>query len=1376
MKINNLILLLGLVLPVFIFGQGESNNWYFGENAGITFSADGTTVNALTDGMVNTIEGCASVSDFTGNLLFYTDGVTVYDKNHNVMPNGTGLFGQVSSTQSAVIVPWPGNPDLYYIFTANHRAPDFSYPNQGLHYSVVDITANGGNGDIITKNVLMRSATAEKIAAVVKDCSDESFWIVTLATDDSPLIQPSRRNNLNTYHAFEVTATGVSTTSVQSPSPSINIDRDGAEGYLKFSPDGTKMASANMDRGLYIYDFDATTGVASNEQQLFMGGSNLFAYGVEFSPSGRYLYVHSSSARPIFQTSSLFQFDLQAADISNSRVNLDAVHDNHNITRGALQLGPDGKIYRALQQGFNVAGDALGIDFLGVINNPDVGGLGANYAHIGVGLNGRNSFQGLPPSVISFFNTVNLIPDSIGRVVADYEVCEGQPLMLETQYIPGATYEWRNGNGDIVDDGDSDQHIHNIPAATMADAGDYIVTITKPNAQACPITGTLDVIVRPLPVTSSDMLFVCDSDADSTDGITTIDLTQVEDTANFIYTYFESMADRDANINPITDPVNYTNNSGSQTIYYDAQSITTSCSNSAELQLEVGTINPFSLDPSYFICAGNPTVTINGPTGYDSYQWVRVSDGQVISTDTFIDLSDTGDYRLETTMNYSIGGTNYSCTTDAAFNVLQSSLSAADIIPNGTTPIGGSFTICQNQLLTLETTFIAGGSYQWSKDGVALTSTGNTYQIPSTAVADAGDYEVIVTDPAAASCPVTASLTLVIDATVVNEVLSMQTCDTDIDNPNDGFTNIDLTTVEDAAYTYTYYETIADRTAGIAIADPTTYRNDSFAYTPTVYFTTLNSLGCEGTGELQITVNTVAPLTVERNYWLCPESPTATVTGPAGYDTYEWYRLDPAGRQLYSSNQTAQFSAVGTFVLEAGINFTNNGETINCKSSAEIEILSSNLSIADLIPNNTPTTSGSFTVCEGQQLELRTDEFPGATYVWEKDGNVISNPNGHILLIDTTDISDAGNYLVTVSGSGALTCPIKAALEILVDPAFVLSNTTILSCDTDIDNPNDGITTLDLTQIATDPSFTYFYYETVADQNVNSYIQNPDNYRNTSPFNQIIYLKAVNNQNCETFAEIQVQVQTAPEFVLEETYRICSTSSDLTIEGPEGFNTYKWYKIEGGVEELQFEGREFSVNQIGDYMLEATIDYTNNGQTASCQSSAFFSVEQSETATINDIRIEGNTLVNTIEIIVSGNGDYEYSVDGTTFQDSNFFADIPSGETTVYVNDKNGCGIAEETIDIELDMDLFGFPKFFTPNADGTNDFWNYMPPPTGDDIDLKTIYIYNRYGNLLAQIDPDSPGWDGRANGRRLPSTDYWFRALTNNQEEIRGHFALKR
>ena len=111
---------------------------------------------------------------------------------------------------------------------------------------------------------------------------------------------------------------------------------------------------------------------------------------------------------------------------------------------------------------------------------------------------------------------------------------------------------------------------------------------------------------------------------------------------------------------------------------------------------------------------------------------------------------------------------------------------------------------------------------------------------------------------------------------------------------------------------------------------------------------------------------------------------------------------------------------------------------------------------------------------------------------------------------------------------------------------------------------------------------------------------------------------------------------------------------------------------------------------------------------------------------------------------------------------------------TVYVRDKNGCGIAEETI--TQDLTLEGFPKFFTPNGDGINDFWQFIPPPSFLENPLVVIHIFDRYGKLLVQLDPLSAGWDGRFNGSPLPASDYWFRARDLNSREISGHFSLKR
>ena len=103
-----------ILIPNLLFSQpGVNSNWYFGNYAGITFNS-GSPV-ALTNGALITTEGVATISDNSGNLLFYTDGVTVYNRNHVTMTNGTGLFGDASSTQSAIIVQKPGFNNIYYL-------------------------------------------------------------------------------------------------------------------------------------------------------------------------------------------------------------------------------------------------------------------------------------------------------------------------------------------------------------------------------------------------------------------------------------------------------------------------------------------------------------------------------------------------------------------------------------------------------------------------------------------------------------------------------------------------------------------------------------------------------------------------------------------------------------------------------------------------------------------------------------------------------------------------------------------------------------------------------------------------------------------------------------------------------------------------------------------------------------------------------------------------------------------------------------------------------------------------------------------------------------------------------------------------------------
>ena len=124
-----------------------ANFWYFGYGGAIDFIS-GTPV-AVPGSAMNTSEGAASISDANGTLLFYTNGVSVYDNTNHRMPNGKNLWGHDNTTQSVLIVPDPGNGNLYYVFTVDqlggqHIGEAGDLGMGGLSYSVVDITLNGG--------------------------------------------------------------------------------------------------------------------------------------------------------------------------------------------------------------------------------------------------------------------------------------------------------------------------------------------------------------------------------------------------------------------------------------------------------------------------------------------------------------------------------------------------------------------------------------------------------------------------------------------------------------------------------------------------------------------------------------------------------------------------------------------------------------------------------------------------------------------------------------------------------------------------------------------------------------------------------------------------------------------------------------------------------------------------------------------------------------------------------------------------------------------------------------------------------------------------------------------------------------------------------
>ncbi|GAK77628.1 hypothetical protein JCM19296_3236 [Nonlabens ulvanivorans] len=527
-KIVAIVVLLIIAVSQLSTAQLEASNWYFGFNAGISFDPVTGAVTPVTNGQLNTFEGCASISDSNGNLLFYTDGITVFDSTHMIMQNGQGLLGNPSSTQSAIIIPKPQDPNLYYIFTVDTNAGGGQ--DSGLHWYEVDMTLNAGQGAVTTSlsnpNNLI-STCSEKITAINHATNDE-ILLTTLASFNGVT------TTFDTYYTFTISSTGVNPTPLLSTVPSTVSDR---RGNLKISPDGQYMVSCNMTSASFLYDYDQSTGGAvSNERQLQFTGGNDRGYGVEFSPDSSLLYVTASndtnSNDPAAHSSTLFQFDMTSPNPASSTV----VIDTRAGYRGSLQLGIDKKIYRALSDTYND-----GRSFLGVINNPNVAGQGCNYIHDAIPLAGRLSAQGLPPFIQSFFALIDVEFTCLGDNTT-FEFDSDTPPTL-------VNWDFGDGTNSSVE---SPTHVYAAP-------GVYNVVLTLTiNGSVRTYRKSVQIFDTPI-ANAATNVNVCDINNDGSESfdLTTTATPQIlgaQDATIFNVEYYLSQADADNGANPVTLP------------------------------------------------------------------------------------------------------------------------------------------------------------------------------------------------------------------------------------------------------------------------------------------------------------------------------------------------------------------------------------------------------------------------------------------------------------------------------------------------------------------------------------------------------------------------------------------------------------------------------------------------------------------------------------------------------------------------------------------------------------------------------------------------------------------------------------------------------
>ena len=416
MKYNCGIIVILIMLSGYFEGysQKEYSNWYFGKQAGITFNTQSGEPSILPGNSLIQYEGIATISDYTGNLVLYTNGENVFNSQSEQINNlGDFLKGHQSSTQSAIIVKLPNSSNIFYIFTSD-AGEYIDPPNQGINYSIVDMNKMGGRGEVTSLNIPLLATASEKLTST-PHANGRDMWILAKGYGN------------NNIYAWLLTENGINDTVVTSIGYSPNSKNE-AIGYMRVNAKGNKVALVYNEKPFFeLLNFDNKTGEFSNLIQVQV--DNYYSlYGVEFSPNGYYLYITNSGSMLDFYT--IFQYDIRFGDptsIANSRVTVSK--DNGAV--GALQLGPNNRIYVAV----------INKDFLMGITNPDRRCPQCGFTINAVDLDDSVSYMGLPQAIPKYNYSKNILACELQNVQLDPE-----DFLADTSKYE-FSYKWTGPNG-----------------------------------------------------------------------------------------------------------------------------------------------------------------------------------------------------------------------------------------------------------------------------------------------------------------------------------------------------------------------------------------------------------------------------------------------------------------------------------------------------------------------------------------------------------------------------------------------------------------------------------------------------------------------------------------------------------------------------------------------------------------------------------------------------------------------------------------------------------------------------------------------------------------------------------------------------------------
>jgi gliding motility-associated-like protein len=473
---NNTRIIFVIVLFLSFSSEGQQNNiWLFGHKGGLNFNAapgSAPPVEIANSAMIAD-EGCSSICDLNGQLLFYSNGVTVYNRKHQVMLNGDNLAGNISSVQSCLIVPIPGSDSLYYIFTSDALENNFA---RGYHYSLVNMKRDNGFGEVIAKNILLQASCTERLTAV-RHADGLYVWVIT------------NDINSNTFRAWLVGCNGLQTAPVVSNVGAV-LDQDlvANVGMIKVSPDGKQLCQTHFPLFEFapnfaqIFDFDNATGILSNPRSIDFPDAQFLT--CEYSPNSKLVYLVRTFDKAIDQLEATLP---TVAAILASRVTINTGPASYY----GVQLAPDGKIYLAQPT-----------PSLAAINLPNTKGSACDYQQKQVPLKNGSSYLGLP----AFINDLSYDPNN-GFSYTIIDSCSGTIQFQGFTTLAGPVqWNWNFGNG-------STSTIQNPVYTFIPVDKDYLVSLEMSSASGCgKIKSTKNITPRGI-VTNVDFDFVANCDS-----------------------------------------------------------------------------------------------------------------------------------------------------------------------------------------------------------------------------------------------------------------------------------------------------------------------------------------------------------------------------------------------------------------------------------------------------------------------------------------------------------------------------------------------------------------------------------------------------------------------------------------------------------------------------------------------------------------------------------------------------------------------------------------------------------------------------------------------------------------------------------------------